>query len=278
MNIVCVGDCGVDRYVPLEVDRPGGITLNVAVHLRQCLPDASVTVCSPLGNDAGANIVTNAIAQARLEARIRHLPGETPIQYIDLEPNGEKRFIEYKPGVLRDYRLGAAESIIVRASDLLITTVFAQVEALFDSVMAIPSSGLRAVDFTNLSDVADGVGLVSQYVNRLDVAFFGLTSDEVSLIARLEEIARSSGRLFVVTLGHDGSMALGGARRMLQPARSVPKVVDTTGAGDSFAAAFLAEYCVTRDVARSLARGSDKAAATIQHIGGFTLASIDPVS
>ena len=273
MNAVCVGDSGIDRYVSIGVDRPGGITLNVAVHLRQCLPDASVTVCSPLGSDPAARIVTDAIEHARLAARIRHLQGQTPIQYIDLEPDGEKHFLEYKAGVLRDYRLGPGESAIIGASDLLVTTVFAQVEALFDSVMAIPSRGLRAVDFTNLSDVADGVGLVSEYVGRLDVAFFGLASDQVNLIGTLEEIARRSARLFIVTLGHDGSLALGGPDRIVQAARSVPRVVDTTGAGDSFAAAFLAEYCATRDIARSLARGSEKAAGAIQHIGGFLLTS-----
>jgi len=271
MNVVCIGDSGIDRYVPLGVDRPGGITLNVAVHLRQCLPESRVTVCSPVGSDPGARIVTDTISQAGLDARIRHLDGETPVQYIDLEPSGEKRFLEYRAGVLRDYRLGSEERTIVGASDLLVTTVFAQVEALFDSVMATPSSGLRAVDFTNLSDVADGVGLVSQYAGRLDVAFFGLASGEVDLIATLEEIALSTARLFIVTLGRDGSMALGGSRRIVQSARSVPRVLDTTGAGDSFAAAFLAEYCATRDIERSLASGSDKAAGTIQHIGGFTL-------
>ena len=64
-------------------------------------------------------------------------------------------------------------------------------------------------------------------------------------------------------------MALGGSRRIVQAAQAVPRVVDTTGAGDSFAAGFLAEYCTSRDVARSLARGSDEAARTIQHVGGF---------
>jgi fructoselysine 6-kinase len=277
MNVACVGDCGVDRYVPLGLDRAGGITLNVAVHLRQCVPDAHVTVCSPLGDDRGARIVTDAIARAGLDARIRHLRGQTPIQYIDLEPDGEKRFIEYQAGVLRDYRLGPEERDVIDASDLLVTTVFAQVEALFDSVMALPSRGLRAVDFTNLSDVTDGVGLVGQYAGRLDVAFFGLSSGEGDLIDTLEEIARSNGRLFVVTLGRDGSMALGGSDRIVRSARLVPKVVDTTGAGDSFAAAFLAEYCETRDIERALARGSDNAARTIQHVGGFILDPDDRV-
>ncbi len=271
MNIVCVGDCGVDRYVPLGIDRPGGITLNVAVHLRQCLPDARITVCTALGSDAGADLVAETIVRARLDARVSRLEGATPIQYIEIEPSGERRFIEYKAGVLHHFRLGPEERAIVGAADLLVTTVFAQVEALFDSVMAVPSIGLRAVDFTNLLDIEDGVGLVSQYIDRFDIGFFGLTSDAVDLIAALEQVARANGRLFIVTLGGDGSMAIGPPERVTRSARSVPRVVDTTGAGDSFAAGFLAEYCASHDVARSLERGSDEAARTIQHIGGFDL-------
>ena len=274
MNIVCVGDCGIDRYVPLGIDRPGGITLNVAVHLRQCLPDARIAICTALGRDDASVIVEQAIAGAGLEAHIRHLDEKTPVQYIDLEPSGEKRFLEYHAGVLHRFRLGPEEQAIVGASDLLVTTVFAQVEDLFDSVMSAPASGMRAVDFTNLSDLDDGVGLVSKYIDRFDIGFFGLTADSVDLIAALERIARDSGRLFVITLGPDGSLALGGRMRVPQSARPVPRVVDTTGAGDSFAAGFLAEYCCSHDVVRSLERGSDEAARTIQHVGGFDLSAM----
>lgn len=272
MNAVCVGDCGVDRYVRLGLDRPGGISLNFAVHFRQCLPDTRVSVCTAVGTDDGAELVAGAIARAGLASHLCRLPGRTPIQYIDIEPSGEKRFIQYDAGVLEQFRLGEEERAIVAASDLLVTTVFAQVEPLFDSVMSVPSHGLRAVDFTNLSDVGDGIGLVSRYAALLDVAFFGLTSAQADLIDALEQIAQRSGRLFVVTLGADGSTAVGGSRRIVQAAQPVPRVVDTTGAGDSFAAGFLAEYCTSRDVVRSLARGSDEAARTIQHIGGFLIA------
>ena len=43
----------------------------------------------------------------------------------------------------------------------------------------------------------------------------------------------------------------------------------TTGAGDTFAAAFLAEYVRSEDVSRSLARGAVEAAETVQRVGAF---------
>ena len=102
-------------------------------------------------------------------------------------------------------------------SDLLATTVFKHVEGLFDSVMAIPSAGLRAVDFTDLRDVGDGLELVSRYVDRFDIGFFGLRADETQLIDGLERIGAANGRLFIVTLGADGSIALGSTRRIASP-------------------------------------------------------------
>jgi fructoselysine 6-kinase len=268
MQVVCVGDCGIDRYVELGVERAGGITFNVAANARRCFPAGTeITIITAIGDDSEAEVVARAIARVDPGAFVTRVPGATPVQYIAIEPSGEKRFIRYDPGVLTGLRIGPREREAIAASDLLVTTVFAQVEGLFDSVMAAPSGGLRSVDFTDLSDVDDGPGLVSRYVDRFDIGFFGLRADQTPLIDALERIAAARGRLFVVTLGADGSLAIGGPTRIAARALAIDRIVDTTGAGDSFAAGFLAEYCATRDVHRSLERGAAEAARTIQHLG-----------
>jgi fructoselysine 6-kinase len=270
VRVTAVGDCGVDRYLNLGRDRPGGITLNFAANARRLFPATdTVGVVTALGTDEEASLVRRAIAGLDLEACIAQLEGATSIQYIDRHPSGEKIFVRYEQGVLGSYRVGPREREVLARSDVLMAVVYAQIEGFFDSVMESPSPGLRAVDFGDLAGVTGGVDVVERYRDAFHLGFFGLSASDGDSIDALETIARRHRRLLVVTLGADGSLALGSERRIACPAAAVPRVVDTTGAGDTFAAGFLREYCVSRDTARSLARGAEEAAASVQRVGAF---------
>lgn len=270
MRVICAGDCGVDRYVGIGLDRPGGITLNVAANAREVFaPGDEVLVLTALGTDAESRLVRAALARLRLDGEIAECPGRTSVQYIDLDPSGEKRFLRYEAGVLADWRPGDRQLGLVAAADLLVMPVYRQIHGFFEAMLSAPCGGLRAVDFLDLSDVDDPAGFVTRCAHRIDVGFFGLDVSRLALIDDLERIARRHHRLFVVTLGSHGSLALGGPERLACPSVAAPRVVDTTGAGDSFAAAFLAEYWRSRDVPASLRSGAEHAARTIQHIGAF---------
>jgi sugar/nucleoside kinase (ribokinase family) len=270
VRITAVGDCGVDRYLNLQRDRPGGITLNFAVNARRLFPPTdTVGVVTALGRDPEAALVRRALEAFALEACVAERDGATSLQLIDRQPSGEKIFVRYEPGVLADYRLGPRERKVIAGTDLLMATVYSQVEALFDSVMEAPSPGFRAVDFGDLADVTGDVGIVDRYLDRFHVGFFGFGPADVERIARVEEVARRSGRLLVVTLGPDGSLAFSGADGIACPAVPVSNVVDTTGAGDAFAAGFLREFTESRRVPESLAAGARNAALTVQRLGAF---------
>ncbi len=74
-------------------------------------------------------------------------------------------------------------------------------------------------------------------------------------------------RTLVVTRGADGAMAVANGARVEIPAAPVDKVVDTTGAGDLFAAGFIAGRCRGRDLRGCLETGSIAAAEVISHFG-----------
>jgi fructoselysine 6-kinase len=199
------------------------------------------------------------------------VPGATPVQKIHLASAGERVFGPYEEGVLGGFRVSAVQREVITRSDVLATTAFGQGLAFFESVMSCRPPGLRAVDFTNANDVGDPVAFAERWAPELDVGLFGLRRSDAELIDALEAVAQRSGRLFVITLGPDGALAVGPGPRMICAARLVQQVVDTTGAGDAFTAGFLCEYAVSGDVARSLARASEVAAATLGHLGSFEL-------
>ena len=71
----------------------------------------------------------------------------------------------------------------------------------------------------------------------------------------------------VVTRGPDGAHAMAGGEHAQVPAEPIARVVDTTGAGDSFAAGFLMGQVRGRSLADCLTMGAICAAEVISHYG-----------
>ena len=267
MNIVCVGDCGVDHYLPCGDLFFGGITANFARNAKQAFPaEDTVQIVSAVGDDEGAEFVISSLANSGIDCHISRLPGKTPVQYIDIQPDGERKFVRYEEGVLRDFHFREAEQQIIAHSDLLVAPVYLQIVGLFDELMSIPTKGQTAVDFADFLAHPD-FDLLKRHIEHIDIGFFGLSSDDDITIAHIENLAREHSKLFVVTLGAAGSRAYHGDVRTDLAAVPVAEIVDTTGAGDAFAAGFLSRYCHNQGIQESLAAGAELASLVIQHQG-----------
>jgi len=105
----------------------------------------------------------------------------------------------------------------------------------------------------------------------VDVLF--ANEDEALLLASAADLDGAIGKLsplvstLVVTRGAAGALGIERGNRVEIPAAPVDKVVDTTGAGDLFAAGFLAARCRARPLERCLQAGAQAAAEIISHFG-----------
>lgn len=106
---------------------------------------------------------------------------------------------------------------------------------------------------------------------KIDILF----ANEVEILSLNESddfeaaVATTAARvpLLVVTRSEKGAIAVEGGRRAAVPAEPVDRIVDTTGAGDLFAAGFLTGQAQGRSIEQSLTMGAVAAAEVISHYG-----------
>jgi sugar/nucleoside kinase (ribokinase family) len=106
---------------------------------------------------------------------------------------------------------------------------------------------------------------------RIDILFANQAEIEaLAAVAHLETAVEAfAGKVetLVVTRGEHGALATRGGERAEVAAQPVGQVVDTTGAGDLFAAGFLVGYARGKSLEDSLRLGAIAAAEVIQHYG-----------
>lgn len=146
-------------------------------------------------------------------------------------------------------------------------------EAIRKSCHTVKSTGRQVA--LSLSDpfVADRhraelLGLIREDVDML----FGNEEEIFSLyqVSDLDSAAqrlREAKVLAIMTRSAQGAVIIDGKTTVAVPAAPVTKVVDTTGAGDLFAAGFLYGYTHGRDLAHCARIGAMAAAEVISHLG-----------
>jgi sugar/nucleoside kinase (ribokinase family) len=106
---------------------------------------------------------------------------------------------------------------------------------------------------------------------KIDLLF--ANQAEIEMLAGIPHLdsaidaVRGKVETLVVTRGEHGALATRGGERADVAAEHVGQVVDTTGAGDLFAAGYLAGYTRGLGLERSLKLGAIAAAEVIQHYG-----------
>ena len=106
---------------------------------------------------------------------------------------------------------------------------------------------------------------------RIDILF--ANEAEIKMLAGADDfdvavaMVQNKAEILVVTRSEKGAIAVRDGLRASVPAEAVDKVVDTTGAGDLFAAGFLYGHTDGRSLEQSLRIGAIAAAEVISHYG-----------
>jgi sugar/nucleoside kinase (ribokinase family) len=101
------------------------------------------------------------------------------------------------------------------------------------------------------------------FANEAEAASMAQVNDVEEAIPALASHVET----LVVTRSEDGALAVSNGERADVPAEPIERLVDTTGAGDLFAAGFLAGYTRGLALDQSLRLGAIAAAEVIQHYG-----------
>ncbi|MCI0446717.1 PfkB family carbohydrate kinase [bacterium] len=267
LRIVSIGECTIDHYLDLQKQYIGGISLNFAVHCKRSGAE-DVSLITRIGKNDESKILQKLADEKIGSSHVKTLNASTARQNITLTTTGERIFPEggYDSGVLENFQLSDAEIQFVQSHNLLASPMFQQLEPLFHQVMSIPFNGWRIADFLNLVDYKMDFGIVEQFTEKLTIAFI---SGNYDLVENLRPLSRSTNCLIVITLGAEGSAALIKGEPVFQPSFTVTEIVDSTGCGDAFQAAFTVSYWREKDVKRSLESGARQAATVLQHYGAI---------
>lgn len=230
MEIVTVGDNCVDFYLADNKAYPGGNALNVAVYVRRLNEPCSFV--SVVGDDEYGDMLLTAMEKHGINHDyVYQEHGKTALSRVNIV-NGDRVFSKYDEGVMENFELSRDALNFICKHKLMHTALWGKTE---DFIPTIHKSGCKI--YYDFSDNQD-----ADYHRKLlpciDFALFSMTDDTKETREFLMQ-AHSYGPVWVTaTLGANGSLSFDGQQFIKLPAPRI-KVVDTMGAGDSFAAGML---------------------------------------
>lgn len=245
--IVFLGDAGIDHFVATGDERLGGCAATAAL----AAGDAARLIAA-IGDDARGDRVREALGP--LGRDLSRVPGRTPCQRIELTAAGERLLCGYDAGVLPDWRPDTAQRELVGRASIVHTVAFAQIMPLFEHVLTLPRKGLLFVDFMDLTDFGGRGEALEPYWGLIDGAFLGLG------VGHALETFKRPGKTVVVTLGSAGSVCFAADGQSHECAATpVEHVVDTTGAGDTYAGTFLARLAAGAPISAAMGAAANAA-------------------
>ncbi len=262
--------------IPLQ---PGGDAMNEASVLANFGND--VSLCTLLGKDAIGNLLLNMIAERHIGQEHIVLSDDmaTSLNVVLVTPDGERRFVTAANSSLRRLSL---EHVLPIIPTLIPNTIVS-----FASLFVSPELGIA--DMTTLFKAIKDRGChlcadmtrakhgervrdLTGMLPYIDLLFANY--DEGALLTDAntpEEIVQSfiqyGAHQVILKLGARGCLYASKNMRLSMPAYPHAHVVDTTGAGDTFAGCYIHALSQNLPIREAIAFATAGASLCIEHVG-----------
>ena len=260
LSALGVGDNCIDRYLPpIGASFVGGQTVNVAVGLASA--GFHVAYAGVVGTDTAGRYVVDALkAQGIDTSLVRVVPGLTGVTDIAVDAEGERSVVAERYGVSAPMELTEDILASARAVDLVFAAHLADPLRL---AAALRGGPVLAVD---LSEEAVPEAAWVRAVRFLFISRPGVEPEAIEAEAH-RVLAGGPGEV-VCGRGAAGVMVvtIGGAVTVGSHATTI---VDTLGAGDALAAAYLAARLQGAAIEPALTKAVRAAAVSCQTLGGW---------
>jgi fructoselysine 6-kinase len=260
MKAACFSVAALDFFPQKNKHYAGGNSLNQAIRYRQMGHQSAFV--GALGTDDAGDRIAALLQNKSIDISHMHrISGTTACNKIINDELGERYGVDgaWDGGVYEEFQLGEADWVYIKSFDIWST--HANNPNYLSALERKNSNQFMGVDFLHLRDYE----LLQKSLSTIDIAYFGGTADMANDLA---QIAKNNRGVIVLTLGAEGSIAFEGDRSYTQKALTVDKVIDTTGCGDAFQAAFTASYFSTKDIPVSLLAGAKLGQEAASSFGG----------
>lgn len=262
VKIMAMSCSCVDVFPEQNKVAVGGNALNVAVSCKRS-KKAEVYLAGNIGTDSYAKAIVESIDSFGIHRECLHVvEGDSANHVVHIDSSGDRYFTEnsWTNGVYGDYKITPEDENRMKQMDGVATTLY---DPEYRHILEIRKNSdfLLSVDFHDEK-------LNPEWEKDFDAIDLFFKSGKEEEFPMMKEWSLKYPTIFVATLGAKGSVTFYRGKEYWCDAVEVKEVVDTTGCGDSYQGAFIADYLTNQDIKKAMQAGSESAALTLGFVGG----------
>ncbi|MBN2522148.1 MAG: hypothetical protein JXB24_02690 [Bacteroidales bacterium] len=261
MKVIAFSALCIDYYPEQGVSKPGGNSLNFAINAKKIHPE-EVAVAGFVGDDIGGRQIIELLKKNEITTKLLYIKkGETASNKLYNTPDGERYSNpgEWQDGVFNAYDFSGNDYLSILTYDVI--AIPYTDKKLGTLIQKNTGDSKIVVDFLHFDDDQ----ILSKFLPDIEIAF---VSTQKKNLEKLEQISNENKKMVVALLGAEGSAVFYRNRKYFQPAIEVDEVVDTTGCGDAYQAAFCITYFTGQNIREAMFEGAVRASEVLKKFGG----------